>query len=109
MPHETRPWFRPSRNTWFVELNKKQHCLGKHPSSCLRRSRASTRLRSRSARMSVCRPCRRSVGVMYRHQAVEIENLHGRPPTCSLCFRLTAHRLSCLAHAAEPYNTLKED
>jgi integrase len=31
MPHQPWPFFRAPRNTWFVELNKKQVPLGKHP------------------------------------------------------------------------------
>lgn len=28
MPHFAKPWFRPSRNTWYVEIDGKQHNLG---------------------------------------------------------------------------------
>jgi hypothetical protein len=31
MPHFPKPFYRAPRNTWFVELDKKQHPLGKHP------------------------------------------------------------------------------
>ncbi len=31
MPHEPRPIFRASRNNRYVEVEKKQHVLGKHP------------------------------------------------------------------------------
>lgn len=29
--HHPHPFFRASRNTWYVEIDKKQHPLGKHP------------------------------------------------------------------------------
>jgi integrase len=32
VPHSPHPWYRPSRNTWYVEIDKKQHRLGEHPS-----------------------------------------------------------------------------
>src|SRR5262249_1202992 len=28
MPHHPKPWFRPSRNRWFVEIDGKQYNLG---------------------------------------------------------------------------------
>jgi integrase len=30
MPHFPKPWFRPSRNTWYVEIDGTQHSLGAH-------------------------------------------------------------------------------
>jgi hypothetical protein len=31
MPHHPKPFFRASRNTWFVEIDGRQHNLGRHP------------------------------------------------------------------------------
>jgi integrase len=31
VPHAPQPYFKPSRNTWYVELNRKQVSLGSHP------------------------------------------------------------------------------
>lgn len=31
MPHSPKPFFRPPRRAWYVEVHKKQHLLGKHP------------------------------------------------------------------------------
>jgi hypothetical protein len=28
MAHYPKPWFRPSRNTWYVEIEGRQHKLG---------------------------------------------------------------------------------
>jgi hypothetical protein len=33
MPHQPRPFYRAPRNTWFVEVDKKQVPLGKHPAT----------------------------------------------------------------------------
>lgn len=31
MPHYRKPFFKPKRNTWYVEVGRSQHTLGKHP------------------------------------------------------------------------------
>jgi hypothetical protein len=31
MPHEPRPFYKAARRTWYVELDRTQHSLGKHP------------------------------------------------------------------------------
>jgi integrase len=31
MPHYPKPFFKPKRNTWYVEVERVQHLLGKHP------------------------------------------------------------------------------
>jgi integrase len=31
MPHQPRPFFKANRNTWYVEVNRVQLALGKHP------------------------------------------------------------------------------
>jgi integrase len=31
MPHSPKPFFRPCRNAWYVEIQKNQHRLGDHP------------------------------------------------------------------------------
>ena len=31
MPHSPKPFYKSPRNTWYVELNRVQHSLGKHP------------------------------------------------------------------------------
>jgi integrase len=31
MPHYPKPFFKPKRNTWYVEVDRIQHPLGKHP------------------------------------------------------------------------------
>src|SRR5262249_33551136 len=31
MPHFPKPFYRAPRNTWYVQLGKDQHPLGKHP------------------------------------------------------------------------------
>jgi hypothetical protein len=31
MPHSPKPFFRPCRNAWYVEIHKNQHRLGDHP------------------------------------------------------------------------------
>lgn len=31
MSHAPKPWLRPSRKTWYVEIDKEQHRLGDHP------------------------------------------------------------------------------
>jgi hypothetical protein len=33
MPHHPKPWFRPARNAWYVQLNGLQRNLGAHPQS----------------------------------------------------------------------------
>jgi integrase len=31
MPHFPKPFFKPSRRTWYVEIGRRQHALGNHP------------------------------------------------------------------------------
>src|SRR5579884_4156880 len=31
MPQYPKPFFKPKRNTWYVEVGRVQHPLGKHP------------------------------------------------------------------------------
>jgi hypothetical protein len=31
MPHFPKPYFKANRRTWYVEANRKQHVLGRHP------------------------------------------------------------------------------
>jgi integrase len=31
MPHSPKPFFKTNRNTWYVEIGRSQHALGKHP------------------------------------------------------------------------------
>jgi hypothetical protein len=31
MPQYPKPFFKPKRNTWYVEVSRVQHLLGKHP------------------------------------------------------------------------------
>jgi len=31
VPHYPKPFFKPRRNTWYAEVNRVQHVLGKHP------------------------------------------------------------------------------
>jgi hypothetical protein len=31
MPYEPRPFYKAGRRTWYVEVNRVQHKLGKHP------------------------------------------------------------------------------
>ncbi len=31
MPHHPKPFFKANRNTWYVEIDRVQHPLGKHP------------------------------------------------------------------------------
>ena len=31
MAHSPKPFFKPKRNTWYVEIDRVQHVLGKHP------------------------------------------------------------------------------
>jgi hypothetical protein len=31
MAHSPKPFFKANRNTWYAELNRVQHALGKHP------------------------------------------------------------------------------
>ena len=31
MPHAPKPFFKANRNTWYVEIGRAQHVLGKHP------------------------------------------------------------------------------
>jgi hypothetical protein len=31
VPHTPKPFFKSNRNTWYVELSRVQHVLGKHP------------------------------------------------------------------------------
>ncbi len=31
MPHSPYPFFKQKRNRWYVEIDRVQHLLGKHP------------------------------------------------------------------------------
>src|ERR1700734_3965130 len=31
MPHSPKPFFKANRNAWYVEIDRVQHLLGKHP------------------------------------------------------------------------------